>query len=237
MTLSNNLAELSLTVGIELLYLREYLERIVRVAAEMLNGIDVSAVAEWCAVSLDIVLIACTISFQGTLTHHCVTDNDCRTLGFFLSGIESLANLVDVITVYLDYVPAPSLVLGTGVLTHDNAALGRELDVVRVIEHYKVVESEVSGYTTNALANLFLNAAIRDVSVDLVLHDGLAETSLKELLSNGSTSCDGMTLSQRTAGVLDATLYIQLWVTRSRRAPLAELLELVEGELSAEAQC
>ena len=64
-----------------------------------------------------------------------------------------------------------------------------------------------------------------------MLHDGLSETRLKELLSNGSTGSDGMTLSERTAGVLYSPHDIQFRVSRSWRIPLTELLQLIKGKL------
>ena len=58
MTLGNDLAKLLSAVSIELLHLREYNEWVLRVAAEILDGVYVSLAAERSTVSLDAVLIA-----------------------------------------------------------------------------------------------------------------------------------------------------------------------------------
>ena len=112
-----------------------------------------------------------------------------------LSSVEGFANLVDIITIYLYYVPSPRLILGGGVLAHDHSALCRELDVVGVVEHDEVVEAEVAGDASDTLTYFLLNATIRDVSINLVLHDRLAKSCLEELLCHGSTGGDSVSLS------------------------------------------
>ena len=63
---------------------------------------------------------------------------------------------------------------------------------------------------------------------------------LEELSSDGSSDGEGMSLPQRSRGILYATQYIDLGVPRSRTSPLTELLEFVhrvlpqEGELGIE---
>ena len=50
-----------------------------------------------------------------------------------------------------DYVPVPSAILGSGVFGSNGLNLGRELDVVAVVEHDEVVQSEISCKTACAL--------------------------------------------------------------------------------------
>ena len=69
-----------------------------------------------------------------------------------------------------------------------------------------------------------------------MLHHGLAQTSLQELLSHSSTSSDGMTLSERTARVLNAMSHVQLRMTGSDGAPLTELLQVIHGEEATKCQ-
>ena len=143
-----------------------------------------------------------------------MTDDQRRTSGLLLSVLDGLANLVDVVTVNLLNVPAPSLVLLGGILAGHHLSLRRELDVVSIVEHNQVVQTEVTGNTASTLRNLLLYAAVRDVSVDGLTHD-VAQTSLQELSGDGSTNGEAVTLSERTRGVLDAALNLALGVTGS----------------------
>ena len=138
----------------------------------MLDCIYVSVTTERSAVSIDASLVACAVCAESTLTHYGLSDDEGRAVLLLLGSIERLTNLSYVVTVDLDDVPAPSLVLHLCILVHYNATLCRELDVVRIVEHDEVVQTEVTGDTTNTLRNLFLYSTIRDVCVDLVLHHG-----------------------------------------------------------------
>ena len=122
--------------------------------------------------SIDASLVACAVCAEGTLTHYGLTDDEGRAILLLLGSIESLTNLSHVVTVDLDDIPAPSLVLHLCILVHYNATLCRELDVVGIVEHDKVVQTEVAGDTTNTLRDFLLYSTIRNVCVDLVLHHG-----------------------------------------------------------------
>ena len=60
--------------------------------------------------------------------------------------------------------------------------------------------------------------------------------SCQELGGDGSTDAEGVALSQRTAGVLNAALGVCLRMTGGGRAPLAQLLQFFERELADECQ-
>ena len=117
----------------------------------MLDCINVSIATERSTVSVDASLVACAVCAEGTLTHYCLTDDEGRAVLLLLSSIECLTNLSYVVTVDLDDIPAPSLVLHLCILIHYNATFCRELDVVRIVEHDEVVQTEVTGDTTNTL--------------------------------------------------------------------------------------
>ena len=148
--------------------------------------------------SLDASLVARAIFLQGTLTHDSLTDDEGRALLLLLSSVESLTNLSHIVTIDLDDIPTPSLVLHLCVLVHHNATLCRELDVVGIVEHDEVVQTEVTCDTTNTLGDFLLYGTIRNVCVDLMLHHGRTQTSLQKLLCYGSTCCEGVTLTKRT---------------------------------------
>ena len=109
------------------------------------------------------------------------------------------------------------------------------MHLVGVVVHDEVVELEVASHTTCTLADLLLDATVGDEGVDSrVVH--LAITRIEPLSRKSSTYCEGMTLTKRTRGILDTACYVALWVTRSHASPLAELLELIHGEVTSHAE-
>ena len=199
LTLGNNLLQLLGTLGVEFFYIVEDNEWILRVSTEVLDSIDIGISTERSAMSIDASLIACTIGTQGSLAHHGFTNDKGRTLLLLLSCCEGFTNLSYVVAINLDDIPSPCLIFHLGVFGHHNATLCRELDIVGVVEHDEVVQTQVACNTAYTLRDFLLYGTIRDVCIDFVLHHGRAQTCLKELLGYGSTSCNGMSLTQWTA--------------------------------------
>ena len=92
--------------------------------------------------SLAVGLVRRTVGLEGSLTHDTLTDDEGRFAFHLLSLVESLANLIDIITIDLEYLPTKCTILGGCVLVHNLLGLGRELDVVAVVEHDEVVKTE-----------------------------------------------------------------------------------------------
>ena len=93
----------------------------------------------------------------------------------------------------------------------------------------------MASHTTCTLANLLLNTAIRDESINSrIMH--LSITSIEPLSSKSCTDSKSMSLAKRTRSILYATYYIALWVTRCNTTPLAELLELLHGIMTCHAK-
>ena len=80
-----------------------------------------------------------------------MTDNQTWALLLGLSLLDSLTNLINIVTVDLLYIPAPCLVLLSCVLAGHNLSLCRELDIVSVVEHDEVVQTQITGDTTSTL--------------------------------------------------------------------------------------
>ena len=169
--LSDNLLELLTTTGVQFLYFGEYLERILWVGAKILHGLCVVVAAKRSTVGGAVALVAAAISLAGTLSHNAVADDERRALLLCLCVADGLTNLIDVVTVNLLDVPAPRLILLGRVLAGHNVSTGRELDVVGVVEHDEVVESQVTGNASGTLRNLLLYATVRDVGIDGLVHD------------------------------------------------------------------
>ncbi len=58
----------------------------------------------------------------------------------------------------------------------------------------------------------------------------MTETVLKNLLREGSSCSVGVTLSEWSAGILDATKDVALRMSRGGGVPLTELFQFVDGE-------
>ena len=164
-----------------------------------------------------------------------MADDQRGALFLGLCLLDGLTNLVNVVTVNLLHVPSPGLVLLGGVLRGHHLGLRRELDVVGVVEHDEVVQSQVAGNTACALRNLLLHTAVGDVGVDGLVHH-VAQTGLEELGGDGGTYCEGVALSQRTGGVLNAALQLALGVAGGYAAPLAQVLQVLQVVLADEGQ-
>ena len=150
-TLSADGLEFLSTFGVEFLYLGEYLEWVLWVAAKVLDCVDESIATKRGTVGLAVGLVRRTVSLQGTLAHDALTDDEGWLAFYLLCLVESLADLVDIVAVDFEYLPAKSTILGCCVLVHDVLGLGRELDVVAVVEHDEVVQTEHRSYTCSTL--------------------------------------------------------------------------------------
>ena len=130
MAFCHNLAQFSLTVVIELLHFRLYLERIIRITAKVLHRIYICAVAKRSTMSLHITLIAAAVGLQSALTHYGLADDKSRTSVAVLCLVEGTTYLVDIVSIYCHDVPAPRLILCGSVLVHNDTALRRQLYIV-----------------------------------------------------------------------------------------------------------
>lgn len=198
MTCSHDGAQLSVARIVESLHVVKHNERVVNIATKILHRVHISIATEWCAVCLHVTLVAAVVGLACALTHQCVTDDKCRTVLLLAGKDQSGTNLVRVVAVYCQHVPSPCAIFLLGVLVHHHVTLGRELYLVGIVEHDKVVQMQQAGNASCTLRNFFLNAAVRDVSIDLMLHHCASEACLKEFLCNGSTHSEGVSLSERT---------------------------------------
>ena len=178
------------------------------------------------SVRRDPVLVARPVGPHGPLAHHRAADDERRTLHLGLCGNERLADLVDVVSVDLQHVPAPRLVLHGHVLRINLVDLRRELDVVRIVVHHEVGKPQVSGDAAHALRDLLLDGTVRDVGIGAVRHP-LAEARRQEALGNGCAEGHGMSLPQRAGGVLHAAQHVHLGVAGRHAPPLPQRLEVL----------
>ena len=215
------------TFGEDLAALREDGERILRIAAQVLHrsGEIGPGGRQRLAVGRDFVFEALSGGAFGALAHDGMADDERRTLGLALGGDQRLADLIDVVPVDRQHVPAPRLVLHGHVLGHHLVDLRRELNVVRIVVHHEVRQAQMAGDAAHALRNLLLDGAVRNIGIGLVRHP-LAETGGHEAFRNGSSQRHGVALSQRSRRILHAAHHVHLRVPRRHAAPLAQRLQI-----------
>lgn len=110
-------------------------------------------------------------------------------------------------------------------------------DVVVVVEGDQVAELEVTGGGGSLRGNTLHGAAITEEAVGVVVDKlvaGLVEGSGGLTLSHGKTNGVGETLAERASGDLNALGVVGLGVTGGDGVDLAEVLEVIDGELVAE---
>ena len=95
----------------------------------------------------------------------------------------------------------------------------------------------MSRQTSGALRDLFLHAAVGNVSVDFFfLESRITGARIERFGGNGGTHGVGMSLSERSAGVFHSAFEILLRVSRRHGAPLTKRFQFVEGETSDQCQ-
>ena len=220
---------------IKLCNLREYGERLLRVTAEMLHGVDEGIPAQRGSVGLAGGLIGASVSLEGTLAHYALAYYE-TWLAFYRQGlVKGLTYLHGIVAADLEDLPAEGAVLGGRILVHDLPGLGRELDVVGVVEHYEVVQSEHRRHPGAALADFLLYAAVRNIGIYLLFREArIACVGREELGRNGRSYGKDVALAERARGVLDAADHVEFRMSRGRGTPLAQGSEFIESELAAE---
>ncbi|OAV67958.1 hypothetical protein Barb4_02275 [Bacteroidales bacterium Barb4] len=129
-------------------------------------------------------------------------------------------------TVDGQHLPAPCLVLRSGIFARHFLHLRGKLYVIGIIIHNKVVQSQRAGNPSSPLRDFLLNAAVGNIGVDCLVHP-LAKPRLQKLGGNRRSDSQRMPLSQGTGCVLYPPLHIPFGMPRRRTAPLPELRQLL----------
>lgn len=161
-----------------------------------------------------------------TLAHDRTADDKHRTLLFGIGSRKSFADLLYVMAVDGDDVPAPRLVFHRYVLGIHLIDLGRKLNVVRIVVHDQIVHPQVAGDAAHALRHLLLDTAVGDVGIDLVGLP-LPETSRKEPLGDRGAQRHGMPLAQRTRRILHTVQHVHFRMARRDAAPLPQITQIL----------
>ena len=173
----------------------------------------------------------------GALAHDALADDEGGLALHGLGLLDGGADLGGVVAVDDLHVPTEGAVLGGRVLIHDDLGLRGELDVVGVVEHHEVVQTQRTGDTGSALGDFLLHATVGDVGVDGFLREArVAGVGSQELGGDGGAHGVGVALAEGTGGVLDAARRVKLGVTGGRGAPLAQVGQLFEAVFADQAQ-
>ncbi len=103
-------------------------------------------------------------------------------------------------------------------------------DVVVVVDVDEAAEAEVTGDRRRLVAHALLQVAVAAEGEDVVVDHLLTEAGAEVGLGQRDADAVGEPLAERTGGDLDAGRVAVLRVPRGLRAPLAEVLQVVEGQ-------
>ena len=216
MALSYDGFQFFLAAGIHFFHVVEDYERVFQVSSQVEDGVLVGISSQGCSVGFATVFVRSIVGLACAFTHDTFTDDQSRTLVFGFGFVESLADLLAVVSVYFDDVPSPGAVFHGGIFRHDFSGLCRELDVVGVIEHDQVVQSQMSGNTSSTLGYFFLYASVGDVGIDgFFFKSKISGACSQEFGGDGSSDGEDMALSQRTGSVFDASHNVYFGMSRS----------------------
>ena len=179
-----------------------------------------------------VVALVCTHS---TLTHDRVTDDQGRTGCFGFRFGQCPADFRHIVSVDRDDFPAPCFVFHGYVFSRHFAYGCGKLDVVGIVEHDQVVQSQRTGNTSGSLGNLFLDATVGNICINRLIHN-VTQTRLQELSGDSGTYSIGVALSQRTGCVFYTTHHVDFGMSRSHATPLAELFQFVDREFACEGE-
>ena len=133
-------------------------------------------------------------------------------------------------------VPAVGAEAVQDVLAEGHRRRAVELDLVVVVEHHQLAEAEVPGEAGGLRRDPLLEVAVGADGVGPVVDDLVArpvELRGEAALGDGHADGVGHALAQRTGGRLHARRHAELGMTGRARAPLAEVLQLLEREVVA----
>ena len=233
----DDLFEFLSTLRVEFLHFRTNHERVVGVSIEMAHRVEISVSAQRRTVRTAIAFVAGVVGATASLSHHRVTDDQRGACCLGIRRAKSCADLFRIIAVDLEHVPIPRAVFHGRILRNHISRFRGELNFVGVEEHDQVVQSEMARQTSGALRDLFLHAAVGNVSVDFFfLESRITGARIERFGSNGGTHGVGMSLSERSAGVFHSAFEVLLRVSRRHGAPLTKRFQFVEGETSDQCQ-
>ena len=143
---------------------------------------------------------------------------------------------MEVVSIDLVDIPADRGVARGGVLALCDGAHGVERHIIGIINEDQVVEAEVACERAGFHRHAFLQAAITGEGDDMVVENamgGCVEAGLAHFGRDGKTDGIRHALAERACGGLDAGGFVELRMSGSDAAELAEIFDFFQGQAIA----
>ncbi len=164
-------------------------------------------------------------------------DNDRRLACFRLRGGNRGYDPVVVVAVNLKYLPAAGGETPLNILGPGQIGFTLDGDAVAVVDIDQVAQFEVTGKRRRLVADPFLQAAVADEGVDMMVYRlevGRIEAFGRHFGGDAHADAVGESLTQRAGRNFDADSVAELWMPRSPAPPLAEIFDLFHGQIETE---
>ncbi len=149
-------------------------------------------------------------------------------------GGERAADLLDVVAVgHVQRLPAIGLEAFRAILGERDGGAGRQRDLVVVVQADQLAQLQVTRQRRRLGGDAFHQVAVADEGPGAVVDHGVAGAVVgagQLRLGDGHADRVGEPLPQRAGGDLDARRVAALRMPRRLAAPLAELLQVVDGQ-------
>ncbi len=145
------------------------------------------------------------------------------------------ANCFNIAAVNCQNIPVPGAIFSGSVFVGNVVNFSGKLNVVGVVEHNQVAQTEMAGNASGTLRNLFLNTAVGNISISF-MGNNIAELGNEHTFCQSATNGHYMTLAKRAGGVLYAAVNVELGVAGSNRTPLAEFLKFFKSIAAGQRQ-
>jgi len=143
---------------------------------------------------------------------------------------------LDVVPVNLLHMPVAQAEAGEHVVALSDLYAAIIGHPVVVPEKDELAQAQMSGERDHLLANAFLQAAVADQRVGVMIDDLRPEPFVEEGFGDGHAGGIGNPLAERAGRRLDAAVRIELRMTLAMRAEFPEGFDFVDGDLLVTAQ-
>ena len=156
---------------------------------------------------------------------------DERRLVGFLRGLDGAGNRFGIVAVDVDRVPAGGCEARKLIGGIRECYRSVDRDAVIVPEDDELVELEVARQRNRFLADAFHQAAVACEHIGIVIHEVFAELGAKMRFGDRHADRVADTLAERAGRRLDAGCVTIFRVTGGRCAKLAEILDILDGDI------
>ncbi len=117
-----------------------------------------------------LTLKAASVIFYSPQAHNGFAYNNCGPFAFRKGIIQGSPDFPRIVTVDRNHIPAPCIILFSGIFCSYSVSICRQLDIVGIIKHDEITQPKVTGNAAYTLRNLFLNTSVGNVCICFMLH-------------------------------------------------------------------